>query len=525
MIILETNTSRPAYDFKKFKGLMVQRAPRAPLTSDAYQRWGYRYGAGPVADDFTLDEILQIIRTGDLNSLRELSRYYYRTNSNYRNNIDFLAHLPLYDTVVIPVFQEGKGSETQIVKAFYAACSFIDNMDLPNTLARITTEWLINGIYNGILRIDKGRATIQDLPLEYCRTRFKDFNNLNILEFNLHYFEHINDEKLREEAIDSFPEIVQKAWRRWIKGRKADDPWIAIPAISGGVCFSFITDQTPLLIASIPELKKMDDATKREEKRDENELYKLLIQRMPIDSHGQLVFQLEEIADIHASVAEMLKDTETVDVLTTFGETNLESLQDSSAASQATDRIEKYRKNSWDALGRGEILFNATNSSSLSYSIKKDEALMIGYLNMYETWCKFVINDQFARPNLNFDFEILPTTVFNRQDLQQAYFRGAQYGYSKMFAGVAMGIKQRDQLSLMNFENDFLEMSLKMVPLQSSYTTSGNTIADEENKNSTTVKKTTTSREVRDITNTGGRPELPDEQKSEKTQANIESMG
>ena len=48
---------------------------------------------------------------------------------------------------------------------------------------------------------------------------------------------------------------------------------------------------------------------------------------MPIGSNGELVFQLDEVADIHASVAEMLKDTETVDVLTTFGDTDLESLQ------------------------------------------------------------------------------------------------------------------------------------------------------------------------------------------------------
>ena len=93
---------------------------------------------------------------------------------------------------------------------------------------------------------------------------------------------------------------------------------------------------------------------------------------MPIDSKGQLVFQLEEVADIHASVAEMLKDTDSVDVLTTFGDTSLESLQESTAASQSNDRIEKYRKNVWDALGRGEILFNPNNSSSLSYMIKKD---------------------------------------------------------------------------------------------------------------------------------------------------------
>ena len=92
--------------------------------------------------------------------MRELSRYYYRTNSNYRNNIDFLAHLPLYDTVVIPVYEEGKGSATQILKAFNKACEFVEKLDLPNTLARITTEWLINGVYYGILRQDGNDVTI-----------------------------------------------------------------------------------------------------------------------------------------------------------------------------------------------------------------------------------------------------------------------------------------------------------------------------------------------------------------------------
>ena len=94
-----------------------------------------------------------------------------------------------------------------------------------------------------------------------------------------------------------------------------------------------------------------------------------------------------------------------------------------------------------------------------------------------------------------------------------------------MFAGVAMGIKQMDQLSLMNFENDFLKMSTKMIPLQSSYTTPGNTIANEKNNSGNSAQNTTSRQQVRDITNTGGRPELPDEQKSEKTQANIQSMG
>lgn len=510
------------YNFKDFKLRPIQRAP---LNDRAYtSRWGYSANES-VARDFTLEEIQSIIRDGDLESNRRLSLYFYRTNSNYRNNVDFLARLFLYSTVIVPIFEENKGSQAQIIKSFYNACHFIDKLDCPTTLTHITTQWLLVGIYNGILREDGDKVVIQDLPLEYCRSRFKDFNNLNVLEFNLRYFEHFNDEETRREVLETFPKIVQQAWRRWIAHTKDAEQWVLIPAELGGISFSFASDQMPLLIASIPELKKLDDATKREETRDENELYKLLIQKMPIDKDGELVFELEEVADMHAAVADMLKDEDTVEVLTTFGDTDLESLQESSAASQSADRLEKYRKNVWSALGRGEILFNATNSSSLAYSLKKDETIMLAYINVYETWLKYILNERFSRKGLRYDFEILPITLFNVSDMQQSYFRGAQYGYSKMFAGVALGIKQVDQLSLMNFENDFLKMSEKMIPLQSSYTTSGKTIAAEEKKSSGAQQNTGIQTTITDLTDEGGRPELPDEQKSEKTQSNIDSQG
>jgi hypothetical protein len=68
----------------------------------------------------------------------------------------------------------------------------------------------------------------------------------------------------------------------------------------------------------------------------------------------------------------------------------------------------------------------------------------------------------------------------------------------------------------MNFENDFLHMADKMIPLQSAYTTPGG----ESGNGSGGVKKTSVT-----VGNQGGRPELPDEEKSEKTQANIAAMG
>ena len=135
---------------------------------------------------------------------------------------------------------------------------------------------------------------------------------------------------------------------------------------------------------------------------------------------------------------------------------------------------------------------------------------------MYSTWIRFQINHRFSRTGLQFGFEILPTTMFNIKDYQSMYFQGAQFGYSKMRAGVASGIDQLAQLSLMNFENDFLHMADKMIPLQSAYTTPGG----ENSGSGGGSKKTSVT-----VNNQGGRPELPDEEKSEKTQANIAAMG
>lgn len=510
-------------DFKTMFAKPQFRINYIPIDSrERISRWGGHRTNSVSYRDFTIEEIEEIIRSGDISAIRELSRYYYRTNGRYRNNINFLANLFLYDTLVTPIYEIGKGSKTQITKAFYNACSFVEALNVKTTLARVTREWLKTGIYYGILQEFGNKVVLQDLPIDYCRTRYKDFNDLPILEFNITYFlTKYEDERTRDAAILNFPAAIQKGWRDY-KARKLDDPWVMVPASAGGVVFYFAEDSTPLLIAAIPELAKMKDAVGREERRDENELYKLLIQKMPTDSNGHLVFELDEIAEIHAGVAAMLKDLDTVDVLTTLGDATLENIQDSSAATQANNRIEKYSDNAWDALGSSKLFFNADNSSSLAYVIKRLESVMQNYLNIYDVWIRFLINSRFARTGLTFDFEILPTTKFNIKDYMGYYLQAAQFGYPRMRVGASLGMKQRSLVSAIDFETEFLNLDEKMLPLMSSYTQPGN--ENSEEKNNSEKKNSSGESQPKDITNKGGRPILADEDRSQKTQANIDSM-
>lgn len=495
---MQTKEKAPM-SFQNFK----LRVNRTPTSQRSYQKFSARDFVS--VRGYTLEEIESAIKQGDAADLREISMFFMRTSGVYRSVIDYYANLLLYFTVVTPIFDfKKKINKDKLVKTYDRACEFIEDLNVPVNFSRILREMLISGIYYGILREEdgvNGKVTIQDLPISYCRTRFKTSSNLNIPEFNVMYFLTIKDEDERNEAISNYPTIVRRHWKRWRRGEELS-PWVEIPPALGGLCF-YYGDKTPLFVATIPDIVKYNDAVDRQAERDENELYKLLIQRMPVDSKGELVFKLEEIADIHDSVGAMLQNVDTVDVLTTFGETSLESLQDSTASAQSQNRITKYKQSTYDAFGVTSLLFNASGSASVPYSMSKDEALVIGLSNLFQAWIGEQLNYRYARTNLEFDFVILPITVNNKQKIQGQYFRGAQYGYSKIYAGVALGIKQRNLTSLVTFENDYLNLTETMIPLMSSYTS--NTSAGASSKSPESDDKKV------------GRPELSTEEKSAKT--------
>ena len=89
-------------------------------------------------------------------------------------------------------------------------------------------------------------------------------------------------------------------------------------------------------------------------------------------------------------------------------------------------------------------------------------------------------------------------------------------GYNKWHT-----IKQRELVSAIDFENEFLNLDEKMVPLMSSYTQTGDENSGQ--KNNSSEKNSSSKGSSKDITNKGGRPTLADEDRSQKTQANIDS--
>ena len=109
--------------------------------------------------------------------------------------------------------------------------------------------------------------------------------------------------------------------------------------------------------------------------------------------------------------------------------------------------------------------------------------------------------------NYIYRFYMLETTQYNYKELSKTYKEHCQLGFSKFLPQIALGHSQSSILSAAYFENDVLELSTLMIPLLTS-----NTINSEDVKSMT--------QDDDDV----GRPELPDDQKSDKTIQNEESQ-
>lgn len=417
----------------------------------------YVYGS------FSDEDIVDIIQSADPSLLRELSRFFFRMNGKYRRIISYYSNLLLYDYVLTPHYGD-KADKQFVYNKTKKGLAFLDNLNLPRTFSQITSKILVQGVYYGVFQHIGDRYIFQELPVNYCRTRFKNEYGIDIVEFDLRYFDSILDKDERYYALSCFPMEIQVGY---IQAQNKADKWIELPAQIATAFYFY--EIVPFFISSALNLARAERIEEREMQRAEEELEKILINKIPLDKNDEPVLSMEQLEVYHNGIGNMLKDHKYIDVLTTFGDTDLAQVQESDSTAQR-NTIQKFSDAAYSAAGVSSSIFNSAGNTALKYSIEKDVALMHSLATKYETWLTFIVNHIYGNSKISFSVDILPISIHTRKDMQDAYLRGAQYGYSKIYAGVAEGIRQSDMMSLIHFENDILNLHNTMIPLQSSYT-------------------------------------------------------
>ena len=277
----------------------------------------------------------------------------------------------------------------------------------------------------------------------------------------------------------------------------------------------------PLFIPVIPAILDLEDAKQLDKDKMAQQLLKIIIQQMPIDKNGDLIFDVQEANALHNNAVAMLGDSIGVSVLTTFADVDVADLSDRSNLT-SVDELERVERSLYNEAGVSQKQFNTDGQTALDKSIANDEATMTDLLLQFKKYAERLLVAFNKNPKrLRYTVTILPTTIYNYKDLSKMYKEQTQIGFSKLLPQVALGMTQNEIIATACFENDMLLLNELFVPPQMSSTMSG-TKAPEQDRNKTAEKKDTNNAQPN---KKGGRPEKPDDEKSEKTLRNIEASG
>ena len=501
--------------------------------------------------------ILQAISERNLPLIREISNYFYNTNGIYSKVCDYFAYLYRYDWYITPeIKDESEKSFEKALVDFNNILGYLDNSHVKKVCGDIASEVVKNGAYYGYISPSRDGLVLQQLPINYCRTRF-NIGDMPVIEFDMRFFdENFRDVNYRMKILRMFPKEFQKGYVLYKQGKLEPDTeyyplgrrdshlvntntqlnwrpgyWYTLEPGSA-VKFCFNNGDQPLFINAIPAILDLDAAQDLDRRKQMQQLLKIVIQKLPLDKNGDLIFDVDEARDIHNNAVEMLQHAIGVDVLTTFADVQVEDMADSNTTTTSDD-LERVERTVYNSLGVSKNLFNTDSNLSLEKSILQDESTMRVLLLQFNSFFDKITQQLGSnKKKYNYRFYMLETTQYNYQNLAKMYKDQVQMGYSKMLPQIAMGHSQSSIIHTAFFENKVLKLSEIMIPPLMSSTLNADSILGTNNKNSNS-KNQKTSEETKSTASTtktvktsdgAGRPEKADSEKSEKTIQNKESM-
>lgn len=505
-----TPNTRTNLDFSKIK-VGLKTLEDAVLTNSGSLR-----NVNAVCAD--KNNVLRAIDNYDYITMRDISDFFFRTNGIYSRLCKYAANLYRYDWMLTPYFNEEKTNNDKALVQFYNALTLLDNFNVKAFLGKAAMRVIRHGAYYGYkVPVNAQKVVIQELPANYCRSRF-EVNGRPAVEFNMRYFDEMfKDTTQRLKIVQMFPKEFQKGYVLYKKGE--------LPAETAGdkagwylldpqyaFAFNNCGEEIPLFISVVPYLIDLDQAQDLDRRKMAQQLIKIIVQKLPLDKNGDLIFDVDEARDLHNNAVDMLQKAIGVDVLTTFADVQVEDLADTSSVT-SVDELAKVERSVYNASGTAQNLFNTDGNIALEKSIRSDESSLTNLLLQFESFLNLLIEDFNKSPKkYSFKVQLLNTTVYNYQELSKLFKDLSSSGQcSRLLSSIALGQSQSSLLANAYFETQVLDLASLFIPPLTSNTMNSDALKTVKGEGSKEDSKP-------------GRKEKPDDEKSEKTIANQESM-
>jgi len=489
-------------DFSKIK-VGVKTLNDAVLNLGDYKRLNNSLG--------DKEKVFKAIRDNDYETMFEISNFFYKTSGIYARLCRYMARIYYYDWKVTPHIGTSAKNE-KVVSVFNRILTLFDNFEIKKFCGDVALKVLRNGCYYGyVVKSGTDKISVQELPPKYCRSRFK-VGEKPAIEFDMRFFDTaFKDTVQRNKILNLFPKEFKKGYILYKEGKLVPDfpgdtaGWYLLD-IDCAIKFNLNGEDYPPFINAIPAIIDLNEAQALDRKKMQQKLLKIIIQKMPIDKNGDLIFDVDEAQQLHNNAVRMLSKAIGVDVLTTFADVDVADMADKNTTTTVDD-LEKVERSLYNEAGTSQAIFNTDSNLALEKSVLNDETTMYDLLLQFESFFNNLLEPFNTTPKkMFFKLEFLKTTTYNWKDYVKYFKENTQLGYSKMLPQIALGQSQSSILADAYFENNVLDLVNVFIPPLMSSTMN----ADVLNKNGGEES--------------AGRKELDDDKKSDKTIANRESM-
>ena len=229
--------------------------------------------------------ILQALEMHDVPTLREISRYFYEVNGMYQKVVNYFATMYRFDWYMVPEGITDSAKEDKVVEDFLKGLNYFDNSDVKLNCREFALKVIRDGVYYGYAYEGEDGILIQELPIKWCRSRYK-IKNRPAIEFNMQFFDtKYPDIGYRMKILDLFPPefkegyILYKAHKLPPDKTETTAEWGCWYLLDPACAFKFALrgmGELPLFVNAIPDILDLGLVQGIDRKRQLQQLLKII---------------------------------------------------------------------------------------------------------------------------------------------------------------------------------------------------------------------------------------------------------
>lgn len=404
-------------------------------------------------------------------NLRNLSQFLYTAVAAYQKIIRYYANfIDLSAYSVIPLYDiTSEPNQVQILKQYYNTLLEMEKMNLKDELYKmILTAWIEDAAY-GLVWEDDQDFMITLFDGNYAKVQSVFYDSVMQFAIDFSYF------RSHQDQLEMYGEPFVSMYEAYRK-----DPslrWQEVPA-ERGIVLKINTDLKaciPPFMGLFPELIDLEDLREIQSVKDELSVYKLLVERLDTISGSDVPDDFTVSPDTAVLWHSRLLDLLNEHVGAVISPMQIDVVDFPSDETSDVNKISNAMDNLFDSSGGAQVLNSnsISGSTAYQYAIRSDSLFALNpLLGQIERWtnhhCRQVLGSDAAK------VVFMKISAFEKDQYRDQLLKSAQYGIpNKIAISTLDGFSPLEVLSMQNLENNILQLHDQWIPLQSSFTRSG----------------------------------------------------